>query len=399
MTQFRGLSLSPEMWALLNLVRRFVSSHGGSSPTPLLAGVSPEPLARLAARHALQGFLLRALEGMADPDRDFLRAARAVALTAVAGNLRRIAELHRVLEVLGSAQVPALALKGPALAVQAYGDVSLRSYDDVDVLVPPSHAERSVQALVEAGYADRWARFGRAPSPEHWHDWGFTAPDGKTLVELHWSLTSPKRYPGVNSEEAWESGGHMTVDIGSGRVPALRPELLLPLLAIHAASHSWGWLEFPASVAGLMSRSREEMDWDAVLERAERWHVRRVTHLALLMADELFGEEPNALPESVRRAARKDRTALGLARWFQSRLLLDPGTGWYKGSPALWWWKVRMADTPVASLRAGWQILLSPTPAEWEPGEGPGGREGGPGAATLGLRRMRRLLRRYRGKD
>ena len=49
--------------------------------------------------------------------------------------ITRMAELQRVMEVLGATGVPVLALKGPALAVQAYGDVSLRSYGDVDVLV------------------------------------------------------------------------------------------------------------------------------------------------------------------------------------------------------------------------------------------------------------------------
>jgi hypothetical protein len=307
-----------------------------------------------------------------------------------------MAELHRVLEVLEGAQVPALALKGPALAVQAYGDLSLRSYADVDVLVPPTAAESSVRALLGAGYADRRARFGRPPSPRHWHDWGFTAPDGQTLVEVHWSLTSPRRFPCVDSGEAWEPSGHTRVPIGSRTVPALRPELLLPLLAIHATSHSWGWLEFPASVAGLLARTGSELDWEAVGTRVRRWRVRRITAVALLLARDLFGEPAVSPPESVARALLDDSGARSLARWYASRLLLDPETDWYRGSPALWWRKVRMADSVPQGLRTGWQLLLSPTPAEWETEEGTDGTAPGPGSGTLALRRLRRLLRRYR---
>jgi hypothetical protein len=354
-------------------------------------------LARLGARHALEGFLLRALEDLESPGGAFLDAARAAALPAVAGNLRRMAELHRVLGVLQEAQVPALALKGPALAVQAYGDLSLRSYADVDVLVPPTAAEESVRALTEAGYTDRRARFGRPPSPRHWHDWGFTAPDGDTLVEVHWFLTSPRRFPAVDSGEAWEATGNMRVAIGSRTVPALRPELLLPLLAIHGTSHSWGWLEFPASVAGLLERTGPELDWEAVDERVRRWRIRRITAVALLLARDLFGAPGSSPPpDPVHRALLEDPGAAELARWYQAHLLLDPESEWYRGSPALWWRRVQMADSVPQGLRTGWQMLFSSTPAEWEADEGPDGSADGPGPGRLAVRRVRRLLRRYR---
>jgi hypothetical protein len=314
---------------------------------------------------------------------------------AVGGNLQRIAELHRVREVLDLAGVPTLALKGPALAVQAYGDVSLRSYGDVDVLVPPGQAERSVQALLEAGYEDRWAHFGRKPSPDQWHDWGFTAPDGKTLVEIHWSIASPLRFPAVDSGEAWLPSGHMDVDLGGITVPALRPELLLPALAIHATSHSWGWLEFAASVAGLLKRTGTELDWDAVLDRVTRWRIRRITAVALHLAQDLFGNHAPALPDSVRRAILDESSARSLARWFQTQLLLDPVSEWYRGSPALWVRRMRMEDSLAEGLRTGWRLLLAPTPAEWD--EKTDGAHGAlpPGPVRLAFKRINRLARRY----
>jgi hypothetical protein len=352
-------------------------------------------LAGLAQRHALEGLLLRALEELPEPESGYLEAARGPALEAVGGNLRRIAELHRVREVLESAGVPTLALKGPALAVQAYGDVSLRSYADVDVLVPRAEAGRGVRALLDAGYIDRWAKFGREPSPDHWHDWGFTAPDRTTLVEIHWSVASPLRFPSVDSEEAWKPSAQVDVDLGGNIVLALRPELLLPLLAIHATSHSWGWLEFPASVAGLLERSGSGMDWDAVLERVDRWRVRRITAVALHMAQDLFGDDVAAVPESVRRGLLEDAGAGALADWFEARLLLDPESEWYRGSPALWLRRMRMEDSVGEGLRTGWRLLLAPTPAEWD--ETTHGADGAlpPGPARLAVRRVLRLARRY----
>jgi hypothetical protein len=303
------------MRALLALVRWQLAAGDAPHPGGDLAGVDPEALARLAARHALEGLLLRALDDGGAPGQRFLEAARSVAFPAVTGNLRRMAELRRVLEVLTAARVPVLALKGPALAVQAYGDVSLRSYADVDVLVQRDDARRSVEALLGAGYGDRRGEPGRSPGPHLWHDWGFTAPDGKTLVEVHWSLTSPRRFPAVDSKEAWLDSSRVEVPMGGAPLPALAPELLLPLLAIHATSHSWGWLEFPASVAGLVGRAGPDMDWDAVVERVVRWRVRRLLSVALFMARDLFGEGGVPVPEAVGRRLLGDPGARDLADW------------------------------------------------------------------------------------
>ena len=47
-------------------------------------------------------------------------------------------ELRRLMGALQAAGVSALAYKGPALAVRAYGHLALRTYSDLDLLVAPS---------------------------------------------------------------------------------------------------------------------------------------------------------------------------------------------------------------------------------------------------------------------
>jgi hypothetical protein len=41
--------------------------------------------------------------------------------------------------------------KGPALAVQAYGDLSLRQYDDLDLLIHEADVPRAYQLLIANG--------------------------------------------------------------------------------------------------------------------------------------------------------------------------------------------------------------------------------------------------------
>jgi hypothetical protein len=386
------------MRTLLDVVRRQMG-HPAEAEAPGVDGEQGDgqALATLAARHGLQGLLARA--GLNAATRgSSAQAAPPTALPAVAGNLERIRELHRVLTVLDAAHVPALSMKGPALAVQAWGDVSARSYGDIDVLVPPQKAKETVEALEAAGYADRWAAFGRAPSPSNWYEWAFTAPDGRTLIEIHWSLVSPLRHPSVDSTEAWADGASERVHLPGGDVRALRPELQVPYLAIHATEHHWGWLEFPLTLAALVRQSGDELDWDALLDRARRWRARRCTTVGLLLADALAGPEALELPPEVRRALDRDRGAARLAGWYAKQLLLpDSASEWYRGSPSLWVRSMRMRDSALDRTRAGWALLFQPTRSEWE--VRPGGDAPDQTGGRPPMARLRRLWRRYRGNS
>src|SRR5439155_735964 len=66
--------------------------------------------------------------------------------------LRMTAELFRVLDQFASAGIGALVVKGPVLAVRAYGDPAMRSYGDLDLLVRPRDIRRATELMVAAGY-------------------------------------------------------------------------------------------------------------------------------------------------------------------------------------------------------------------------------------------------------
>ncbi|MEK7856765.1 MAG: nucleotidyltransferase family protein, partial [Acidobacteriota bacterium] len=45
-----------------------------------------------------------------------------------------------------------LPFKGPLLALQAYGDISMRRFGDLDVLVKPKHFKAAVDLLSANGF-------------------------------------------------------------------------------------------------------------------------------------------------------------------------------------------------------------------------------------------------------
>jgi hypothetical protein len=101
-------------------------------------------------------------------------------------NLQAVAEIRSIVGLLAAAGVPALALKGPALAVSAYGDLTLREFSDVDMLVPRAALEAALAALAGAGYritdppAARWL-----PGTM---EVALMRDSGGLMIDLHWRL-------------------------------------------------------------------------------------------------------------------------------------------------------------------------------------------------------------------
>ena len=66
-------------------------------------------------------------------------------------SLRLTAELFGLLELFSSQGIEALVVKGPVLAVQAYGDPAMRSYGDLDMLVRQRNIRRATELMSSAG--------------------------------------------------------------------------------------------------------------------------------------------------------------------------------------------------------------------------------------------------------
>src|SRR5258707_8252038 len=61
-------------------------------------------------------------------------------------------ELIKVLEFLGANGIRAIPFKGPTLAIRAYGDVGLRQFGDLDILVHKEDVSRVRDLLISSGF-------------------------------------------------------------------------------------------------------------------------------------------------------------------------------------------------------------------------------------------------------
>lgn len=249
----------------------------------------------LARRHAVLPLLYRGLEDVDSLPDDFRAKLRdefrknATRNTLLAGEMSRLALLF---EAEG---VPLLAYKGPALAQQAFGDIMLRRFIDLDVLVRRTDARRAGELLLSLGYSKPE---GLTESHEEFllrrqHNLAYTRDKGLMIVELHWEV-APARFAAVPvGEGVWERS--TTVKLYGTDVRCPSPEDLLLALAVHGTKHLWERLAWVCDVAALVN-SQPSFDWSHVLRRAEESRVERMLQLVLRLARGLAGAE---LPEGL----------------------------------------------------------------------------------------------------
>jgi hypothetical protein len=185
------------------------------------------------------------------------------------------AELLRLTRALEEGGVPALALKGPALATRAFGNVVLRPAGDLDLLVRQSHIPRGLALLQDCGYRINLNSPGSAPSARQQaaisrflYHYILVDPARETTVELHFKL-SPEKMPfNASAEELFERAS--VCRIGGRDVKTLGDEDNLIFLCVHGSKHAWSRLEWIVCLAELIGKIQvsEEKLWHLANRRA-----------------------------------------------------------------------------------------------------------------------------------
>ncbi len=286
-----------------------------------------ERLMLLAGEHGLMPPMYRWLsDGFAEhvPSaimRELRMAFHANALRSV--HLAR--ELVRLADLFERLGIPAMTFKGPVLAVLAYGDLSMRTFTDIDLLVKPEDASAARELLASAGYAREFPAIRPElsellPLPEE----TFRHESGLAVVDLHWGM-APRYYPyagdiaGMFERSSW-------VELEGGRVRALGRDDHLLHLFFHATKDGWQTLGAVRDVGGFIRRAGE-LDWAALLQRASRDGSRRMLLLGAQLVHDLL-EVP--IPGFVLEAAQSDSRAQAAARRVRRRLMKRPVSGFFQ---------------------------------------------------------------------
>ena len=209
-------------------------------------------LSELAEDNGVLAIVLESLLEMGtDVPRTFASAARECRRSAE----RFAATLEDLLQRFAEQSIDALPLKGPALALALYGDATLRSCNDLDLLVRRDDYTRAEALLLDQGFVGRETddyhrRFVRHGIP----------------VELHVEIASPQYFP-FDSDGIWKRS---RVENFRGKpMRAMCDEDLVLYLCLHGLKHGFSRLIWILDAARAL-RAPGGLNYRELARRARR---------------------------------------------------------------------------------------------------------------------------------
>ena len=278
-------------------------------------------LFQLARRHAVIPLLYLQLsrEGADLIPTSFLAKLKLQYHENSARNTILTAELCRLIELFNQHGIETIPYKGPALALFAYGELALRRFVDLDVIVRKQSVPAARDLLVREGYtltkplSDAQQELLQRTQ----HNIQFGRDDHRVLIELHWEVAPHLFATSVQENELWQNLTTMTIN--GHDVNALTAEDLLFSLCVHGSRHLWERLGWICDVAEIISR--HELNWNGLQERATAADSERMFLLGLHLAQKLLRAK---LPHQLQQRCAADARLETLATKIVEHLFSGP---------------------------------------------------------------------------
>lgn len=261
-------------------------------------------------------------------------------------------ELIQATDALASDGIPSMAYKGPVLAAEAYGDLGLRQFLDLDLLIPKPLIARAKEGLLKRGYrpllsltADQERAYLKSQV-----EYGFRR-EGSAPIELHWNILP--EYFNVPLGFSYFRPRSQNFVLGGATLRTFSPEDLLLVLCLHGGKHFWERLGWVADIAAVL-RAYPHLDWTIVEERARSLRIERLVFVGLHVAHRLL-EAP--VPRAWLRHDETRRIGEQVCRQIFVGPLPGLKLAWFYGVVQRGFWR---------RLRYGLRLALSPTEREWE---------------------------------
>jgi hypothetical protein len=226
--------------------------------------------------------------------------------------MEKTAELVKLVGLFKKNGIRALPYKGPVLGMQLYGDICMRSSNDLDIVVPKNSIFQAEKILKKYGYKKLVPVYELSSKQRKtWIEKGvhssFFNPVSKIKVELHWKFFSNHLCP-VGFEEVWQN--RQTIKIGENHLPACDLDDMLILLLIHGGKHCWRRLFWLNDIRLILSRYSSQ-DFKKLMDRAEQLEINRPVLSAMILLNTLYDFD---LPRNIHEMAEKDKMIPFLVR-------------------------------------------------------------------------------------
>jgi hypothetical protein len=266
-------------------------------------------LIQLALRHAVMPLVYRSLSAFPIEllDTFALDKLKFQFYKNVRNNLFLSHALIQLMSLLKSHKIHAIPYKGPVLAASVYGNLGLRQFGDIDILVHEADFDRTKDHLLLHSF-----------KLTHEYGWASTFEDrnGQFEVDVHRAIT-PRIFPfQIDFQGLWDR--ITEVKISGHTVPSLCPNDLVLILCIQAAKDSWENRSQLAKICDIaeLLQAHPNINWPWVFGEARRQGAEGMLCFGLVLVQNLLGAE---LPKNALERIEKHHMISLLATQVQKR--------------------------------------------------------------------------------
>jgi hypothetical protein len=329
--------LRPELDLLLCCARRTFDSSSASRVKALLSEeLDWEFLLSQAQIHGVRPLLCWYLtenftEQLAS---DMVQKLRRHFQSHARRNLSWLDELLDLVQLSEARGLQVLPYKGLVFALQAYGNVALRQFCDLDLFMPRQNVVEMQELLLERGYRPALSDVPQRVEHTSGSELLFIRDSDGIQVDLHWAFAPSFFAFGLDDKVLSHC---RRLPVGHRTVAILPPEDHLLIVCMHGTKHCWcrfGWIVDIAEIV----RRHPDLNWPHLLALASDANSKRALFLGLRLAGNLLALE---LPAGLFTKIREDSAVERLASAVEKTLFSDGGI---RQVPSFHWFNLRARD-------------------------------------------------------
>jgi hypothetical protein len=217
-------------------------------------------LTRTALDHRVMPLLYRNLQTLGGDivPQSILKQLQSHYYANAARNLLLAEELLKILHLFEGHKIRAIPYKGPVLAASIYGNLALREFGDLDILVHERDYQSARRLLIRRGFR---------PRIEHEWEEEFRDGSGRFAVDLHRRIASRDFPSPLNFD--YLSKRLRPVDLAGTTAATLCPEDTLLMLGMQVTKDGNLQLSKICDIAELL-RVHQQLNWAQVLKETKR---------------------------------------------------------------------------------------------------------------------------------
>lgn len=217
---------------------------------------------------------------------EIIEQMKIINMDIVKQNMLMTSELINVIKKFKSNDINVISFKGPVLSQIAYGDITLRQYVDLDILINEKDLEYASEFLLQNNYKEvyNFEEYQKSNLKKTGHDRSFFNKKNGVNLELHWTLSSSEFF--IDLEKLDYYNNSRTFKLKNQDLKTLSNEIHFIYLCIHGNKHMWERIEWLVDL--VLFINKENLDFVTILKLSEKIDAERIVLSSLMICKHLF---------------------------------------------------------------------------------------------------------------